>query len=306
MLADGANHVLIVNAARLSFILLGLLASGALAHPDLETQIEALDQAIIATPGDASLYLQRGDLHRRHGDFETAQADFDQARLLDPKLSEIDLREGQALVDAGQLAAGEALLDRYLARFPDRATALVARARARSGQGQHREAATDYAAAIDNSQRPAPVLFSSLALERLASEPPDTDSAGEVLDAALQRFPAEVSLLGLAVDLALAEGQIPRAGTLLNRAPPALGQLPQWAWRQRLLDCLSGAPDAKPALQAMVGHMGQEGARSGTWQPPSLNMAVPAEAAPSEWCRAVARASLKREIELRLGTTPSP
>ena len=287
-------------------LLLGLLANCALAHPDLDLQIEALDQAIIANPGDASLYLQRGDLHRRHGDYETAQADFDQARLLDPKLSELDLREGQALVDAGQLAAGESLLDRYLARFPDRATALVARASARSGQGRHREAAADLVAAIDNSPQAAPVLYSSLAVEWLATEPSETDSAGQVLAAALQRFPSEISLLGLATDLALAQAAIPQARTLLARVPPALGQLPQWAWRQGLLDCISGTPDAKSALQAMVARMGEQGARSGTWQPPPLTVSVRDGSGPSEWCQAVAQASLKREIVLRLGATPSP
>jgi len=72
------------------------------------------------------------------------------------------------------------------------------------------------------------------------------------------------------------------------------------------LDCLSGTPDAKPALQAIVSRTGEDGVSSGTWQPPPLTVSVRDGARPSEWCHAVAQASRKREIVLRRRATPSP
>lgn len=283
-----------------------LLTGNAVAHPDLEQQIVVLNEAIRANPGAADLYLLRGDLHRRHGDWDAAQTDFNTARVLDPALTDLDWREGHTLVDAGQLAAGEALLTRFLERYPGHAGALETRAQARSMQGRHREAAEDFAASIAHGKQPAPVLFSNLAVEWLAASPPDANAAQAVLEQALQRFPAEVSLQGLAVDLALAEGRVLRARQLLETADPALQRLPQWAWRQNLATCLAGGADAARAVQELATPHGLTVGRRGTWQAPDLPD-IPGVSPPDHaWCRNAAKAGLDQEVALRLGVAPSP
>ena len=55
------------------------------AHTDLYRQIQALDDAIAQRPDDPDLYLKRANVHRRHGDWRSAQADFRRVRALDPE-----------------------------------------------------------------------------------------------------------------------------------------------------------------------------------------------------------------------------
>ena len=74
-----------------------------LAHQGPHEAIAALTARIEKSPGDAKLYLDRGELHRLHADWDGAMADCERAARLDKNLLEVDYCRGQVLLDAGWL-----------------------------------------------------------------------------------------------------------------------------------------------------------------------------------------------------------
>ena len=65
-------------------------------------------------------------------------------------------------------------------------------------------------------------------------------AARRVADNGLKRFSKEVSLTGLATDLALAQGDPAGARLYMNSFSDRLLKLPQWRYRQGLAACLDG------------------------------------------------------------------
>jgi tetratricopeptide (TPR) repeat protein len=244
--------------------------SVSLAHPDLELQIGLLTTRISEQPGDAELYLRRGDLYRRHEDWERAAGDFEKARDLNPQDPLIDWYEGRLKSESGQLAEGDRLLSRFLRQQPGHAGAYQARALTRWRLGKPQAAAEDYSRAISESERPAPVLYRSLVIAQISSGDSFSAAAAETVAAGLARFPAEVSLLGLGFDLALSHFDIARAKAYLAQLPRGLFELPQWGFRQALLDCQEGRlQKAAKQLEALIAEPGQAGSRrAGTWNVP--------------------------------------
>jgi hypothetical protein len=87
-------------------------------------------------------------------------------------------------------------------------------------------------------------LFRQQALALIAAGPGLWESAGRALDAALLRHPQDPALLGLASDLALAQGQSGVARDLVGRMPEALHVLPRWAARLERAQCLEQVASA--------------------------------------------------------------
>ena len=75
------------------------------AHEGLHEQIAAITAKIKRDPKNASLYLQRGELHRLHHDWARAAADYDRAEHLQPGLQTVDLARGKMLFDSENLSA---------------------------------------------------------------------------------------------------------------------------------------------------------------------------------------------------------
>ena len=125
-----------------------LQASMALGHPDLVLQIEALDKQIASDPENAELLCKRGDLHRRHQDFEAAANDFRAARATEPNYAPIDFLEGELMLDVGKPELAEHLLSRYLVTRPGHAFAWVLRGKAFIRLGKPEMAANDFTTAI--------------------------------------------------------------------------------------------------------------------------------------------------------------
>lgn len=218
-----------------------MLASTLLAaHPDLELQIEELSRQISAAPARADLYLQRGDLYRRHREWPNSRRDFEKARSLEPDQPYIDLYEGRLEVDTGHWAEGDSLLTRFLQGNEEYSSAYRLRAVARWQLGQPAAAAQDYASAIKHGERPAPELYRALVISQYASGGELRARAAGTADDGLRKFPGEASLTGLAVDLALAEEETGRAEEYLSALSPGLMKLPQWTFRQAVMFCLQG------------------------------------------------------------------
>src|SRR6266404_4403885 len=124
-----------------------LMPLGLLAHGDLHEQIAITTKLIQKEPRNAALYLKRGELHRAHGDWDAAMADYERAAALDPKLEVVDLARGKALLAANWPISAKVALDRYLATHTNHVDALVTRARVLDKLGEHAPAAQDFTAA---------------------------------------------------------------------------------------------------------------------------------------------------------------
>ncbi len=138
------------------------LHPAAFAHLDIVTQIEKVDRRIAADPDNALLHLQRGELHRIHGDWARAEADYERSRSLDPKLVEVDYCLGKMRLEQGRPSDAVLGLNRFLAARPGDPQALALRAQARSQLGELRRATTDYTRAIEGfsaEDDPPPELY---------------------------------------------------------------------------------------------------------------------------------------------------
>ena len=132
------------------FCLLALLLGppAASAHGDLHAQILAVTRAIAAAPTNASLYLQRGELHRAHHAPRSARADYDRALALDPSLDAARLARARLLVELRRATEAGPDLEAFLARHPGHVQATLVRARARGASGDVRGAVADYDAVL--------------------------------------------------------------------------------------------------------------------------------------------------------------
>lgn len=293
MFRSGIHHVLISWRLPLLVALLALPAV-VFAHPELQEQIDLVSAQIEADAGNACLYLKRGNLHRRHQDWEAAYRDFGRARELDPDLPDVDWLEGRTLVDAGRYREGERLLNGYLETAPESASALQTRARARSSLGRHLEAAADYGSAIEHAEHPSPGLFDFQARELAAAGPEHFPEATTVVTAGLARFPGEVSLLGLRTDFALAAGEAAISRQQLDQLKPGLETLPQWELRLALTRCLEGKQSAaeEDFLALYIRVSGEDAPRPGTFSFPPGVLHELAGHATAENCRQVVTAAL--------------
>lgn len=228
------------SRARRRYIALILLfwISGLAAHPELRSQIDELSQAIAVLPIEADSLIQRGDLYRRHGDYEAAAQDFSTARTLQPQHHLIDFYEARLALEQANPEMAERLLSQFLTVHPNHAAGLTLRGKARAAQARFREAADDYAAAIAMTPTPSPAQYLNLArlLKQAGSD--HLPDAWAALDEGLDRFPTDVALLGIATDLALKVGEQDRAASYLKAVPRAVRALPQWQARISLLDRL--------------------------------------------------------------------
>jgi len=179
-------------------ILLTLLSPFARAHEGLHEQIEAVTVKIRRDPKNASLYLQRGELHRLHRDWRRAVADYDRAGRLQPNLTIVDLGRGKMLFESRRLQHAKVVLDRFLSRQPDHVEGFITRARVLAKMGDRVEAAQDFTQALTST--PEPELY----LERaqvLAEDERHIEEALRGLDEGIHRLAPLVTLQLLAIDL---------------------------------------------------------------------------------------------------------
>lgn len=217
--------------ALLCALLLALLAGSAWAHPELLQQIQRLDEAIAAQPGNAELLVQRGDLYRRHGDYTSATRDFKAARQIDPTFTEYDFYSGRLALEMGDRELALQQLGQYLQQNPANAAAWTLHGDTQLALGNALAAAADYGRAIATSTRPTPILYAQQAGALNAAGLDHQPAALAVIDQGLQLFPREVTLLGIGMDTALAMGEFEKARSYLEVLPPPIRALPQWQAR---------------------------------------------------------------------------
>ncbi len=83
-------------------LLLILLCPTTFAHPDLQLQIDELSGQLEHEPGNVELLLRRGDLQRRHENWDLAREDFERIRKIQPDNKTVDWFEGRLDVQSGR------------------------------------------------------------------------------------------------------------------------------------------------------------------------------------------------------------
>jgi len=177
-----------------------LLSSFAHAHEGLHEQIAAITAKIKRDPKNASLYLQRGELHRIHRDWGRAAADYDRAARLKPDLTIVDVARGKMLFESGRFPSAKFVLDRFLSQQPNHFEGLTTRARVLAKLGATADAIKDFTRAI--AQSPEPELYLERAETTLRDEK-HIDEALSGLDEGIKRLGPIVTLQLPAIELEL-------------------------------------------------------------------------------------------------------
>jgi len=233
-------------------VCLALLSSLAQAHEGLHEQILAITAKIKRDPKNASLYLQRGELHRLHRDWTQAAADYDRAARLRPDLQIVDLARGKMLFESGRFKRARLVLDRFLSRQPDHYEGLITRARVLSRIGFRDDAVKDFTQALARSAVPDPDLY----IERAhvtAEDEKRIDEALNGLDEGMKRLGPLVTLLLPAIDLELRRHDYDAALARLESVTSQSERKETWLVRRGEIFGLAGRQEeARAAFNAAL------------------------------------------------------
>jgi len=233
-------------------ISVALLPSFAHAHEGVHEQIAAITAKIKRDPKNASLYLQRGELHRLHRDWMRAAADYDRAERLQPGLQIVDLARGKMLFDSGKLQRAKLTLDRFLSRRPAHYEGLITRARVLVKLGARTDAAKDFTRALSLASIPEPELY----LERAnvvavgVAQLPDALSG---LDEGINKLGPLVTLQLVAIDLELRRKNYDGALVRLDQITAQSQRKEAWLVRRGEILKLAGRDaEARAAFNAAL------------------------------------------------------
>ena len=235
-------------AVALALLLSAFGAERAEAHGDLHDQIAQVTRQIARSPGDARLYVKRGELHRFHGERTAALSDYDTAARLDPTLAEVDLGRGKTLFEAGRPREARAALGRFLTRRPDHADARLALARVLVRLRLPGEADAEYARATNLVGRPKPDLYfeRATALASVAR----FDAAIRVLDEGIMRLGPLAALEDLGVSVERRRGNYDGALARLDRM--SIGKTRREAFLARRGEILAEAGRRAEARESLL------------------------------------------------------
>jgi len=213
-----------VGAVALSVI----ASTTAFGHGDLHERISAVTSEIQSEPNNAVLYLKRGELYGMHEEWAKAEADFNKAESLDPKLINVPLARSRILLARKRFKEAQSAVERYLSAQPKHSSALVIRAQALSGQKQFAQAAETWTQVIETTDRPDVEHFYERARALAAVGPGQTDAALKTLDDGLAKL-GKVPTLGLyAIQLEVGRKRYDAALERLDAIIPKTGRKETW------------------------------------------------------------------------------
>ena len=241
-------------------ISLAVLSSTAQAHEGLHEQIVAITAKIKRDPKNATLYLQRGELHRLHRDWTRAAADYDRAARLQPELKTVDFVRGRMFFESGRLQRAKLALDRFLTQQPNHFEGLVTRARVLARLGATSEALNNFSQALALS--PDPDLYLERAqvtaqeaqvaarVARVARDTKLIDDALNGLDEGIKRLSPLVTLQLAAIDLELRRQNYNAALARLDIVTSQSERKETWLVRRGEILALAGrSNEARAAFQ---------------------------------------------------------
>lgn len=228
-----------------AFALALFSAVAACAHPEIEDALARLSDRLAATPNDATLYLERGELYAKHEDWTTAEANYLRAAELSPQLPRLALARGALALSTGHAAEARPFFDRAVAAAPADPEARILRARALAQLGLRPAALADYAVAFEHLPAPSPELF----LERAALFAAPADAVRS-LDEAIERLGPVISLHLRALDLEVSLGRIDAALARLDLLATGSERPEQWLKRRGDVLAAAGRPAEARAAYA--------------------------------------------------------
>jgi tetratricopeptide (TPR) repeat protein len=193
------------------------VASAVRAHPEIEDALSRLNSQLAATPNDAALYLDRGQLYARHEEWIAAEANYLRAAELAPTLPGLARARGALALAQQQPAEARTQLDAALAGDPADAEALILHGKAQSALGNMAAAIADFDRALQHLANPTPAFF--LARAALHKNPAD---ALRSLDEGIARLgsvvPLELRALGLEQELGRTHAALARLDRLAEQS----------------------------------------------------------------------------------------
>lgn len=220
----------------------------AYAHGDLHVRIAALTKDIAAQPERAELYLQRGELHRLHEDWNLAEADYQRAEKLDAKLATVWLGRSRLLLTRNRFKEAEQEVARYLAVHPRDSAGLMIRAQALAGSKRHREAAETWALVIETTAKPDVEHYYGRAQALAAMGEDQIDAALRALDEGITKL-GKVPALGLsAIELEAKRKRYDAALARVDAFMPKTGR--KETWLELRGDLLASAGQSAEAQKA--------------------------------------------------------
>jgi predicted Zn-dependent protease len=236
------------------FVLALLVKGPALAHDDPDHQVAELSAAIERSPRDASLRLQRAELHRFRRDWQAGLADLQAARELDPGLDAVDLAVAELTLDAGNTGAALPAIDRFLGRRPDHAKGHLVRARILLRDGQGLDAAAEFsrgialaASAADGSPLVQPDDYLDRARALAAAGQGHMDEAIAGLDEGIVALGHPITLELQAIELEQKRGRVDAALARLAAVEARANRKETWMARRADLLASAGRQDEAAA-----------------------------------------------------------
>jgi len=234
-----------------AFALLCVMAASPslLAHGDMHQQIVDVTKEIEKNPTNVvDLYVKRGELHRYHQDWDSAQADYDRALTLNPKLEIVDFVRGRMYLEANWLQSAKVALDRFLTRQTNHVDALITRARTLTRLDRRLEAAQDYTRAIGFMTESRPELYFERAQALAGEGAPYLKEAIAGLDEGIAKLGPLITLQLCAIDIQVEHKDyapaIARLDQIIAKAPR------KETWFARKGDILVLAGKKKEAREA--------------------------------------------------------
>ena len=221
------------------------------AHPEIEDGLARLNAQIAATPNDADLYVDRGELYARHEDWLSAEANYLRAAEFAPSHPRLPLVRGALELATGHPVEARRMLGTALGLDPKNAEALVLRARAERAVNDRASAVADLNAALALIPAPPPELY----LERAALL--DAPEAIHSLDEGLAKIGPAITLHLRALALEESLGRVDAAVARIDRIVEPLER--KEAWLKRRGDLLRRAgrtDDARAAYRSALAAIG--------------------------------------------------
>ena len=225
----------------LLIVLVGVSTSPA--HPEIDEALARLAAALVSSPNDASLYLERGELYAKHEDWTSAEANYVTAAELDPRLTGLALARGALALARGNPSEARSFLDKATSSDPANPTAFILRARAFARLNLRDAALTDYASAFHLITSPSPELY----LER-ATLFASTAEAIRSLDEGITRLGSILSLHLRALELEISLGRTEDALSRIDLLTSTSER--RELWLKRRGDILTSAGRRSEAKQA--------------------------------------------------------
>lgn len=221
------------------------------AHGDLHPRIQALTKEIAASPTNATLYFERGELHRVHREWTNAVADYDKALQLNPGMKMIEFCRGRMWLEAEQPKRALPHLNRYLSSVTNDSNAFATRARVHSQVGDKRTAANDFTRAIALAPVGNPELYIERAdaLRAIGA----IEDAVRGLDEGIARMGSLVTLQLQAIEM---DCELKRYDSALKRVDRVMERLQRkesWLVRRAEILKLAGRPkESRAAYEAAL------------------------------------------------------